>query len=53
MRLRIKEKVKRQDCKRTLSLNRKKIFDLNKKYNVETFSTAIRGRKAFATEQKL
>ena len=31
----------------------KKIFDLNKKYNVEMFSTAFRGGKAFAAEQKI
>ena len=31
----------------------KKIFDLNKKYNVDIFLTAVRGGKAFAAEQKL
>ena len=31
----------------------KKIFDLNKKINVDIFSTAVRGGKAFALEQKL
>ena len=31
----------------------KKIFDLNKKYNVDMFSTAVRGSKAFAADQKL
>ena len=30
-----------------------KIFDLNKKYNVDMFSTAVRGGKAFEAEQKL
>ena len=30
-----------------------KIKDLNDKYNVEIFSTGIRGRKAFAAEQKI
>ena len=30
----------------------RKIFDLNKKYSVEMFSTAVRGGKAFAAEQK-
>ena len=31
----------------------KKIFDLNKKYNVDMFLTVVRGGKAFAAEQKL
>ena len=31
----------------------RKIYDLNKKYNVDMFSTAVRGGKAFAAEQKL
>ena len=35
-----------------LEFKQKKIFDLNKKYNVEMFSTAVRGGKAFAAEQK-
>ena len=30
-----------------------KIFNLNKKYNVDMFSTAVRGEKGFATKQKL
>ena len=30
-----------------------KTKDLNDKYNVEMFSTDIRGRKAFAAEQKI
>ena len=34
-------------------LKQKKIFDLNKKYNVDIFSTAARGGKAFSAEQKL
>ena len=29
------------------------MFELNKKYNVDIFSTAVRVGKAFATEQKL
>ena len=29
----------------------KKIFDLNKKNNVDMFSTAVRGGKAFAAEK--
>ena len=28
----------------------RKSFDLNKKYNVDMFSTAVRGGKAFAAE---
>ena len=36
-----------------LEFKQKKIFALNKKYNVDMFSTAVRGRKAFAAEQKL
>ena len=31
----------------------RKIFDLNKKYNIGLFSTAVRGGKTFAAEQKL
>ena len=31
----------------------KKIFDLNKKFNVDMFSTAVKGGNAFAAEQKL
>ena len=30
-----------------------KIKDLNDKYNVEMFSTSVKGGKAFAAEQKL
>ena len=36
-----------------LEFKQKKIFALNKKYNVDTFSTAVRGGKAFAAEKKL
>ena len=31
----------------------RKMYDLNKKYNVNMFSTAVRGGKAFVAEQKL
>ena len=31
----------------------KKIFNLNKKFNVDMFLTAVRSRKAFAVEQEL
>ena len=50
-------KDKRKGQKTRLQTNQefkqKKIFDLNKKYNVDIFSTAVRGEKAFAAEQKL
>ena len=36
-----------------IEFKQKKIFALNKKYNVEIFSTAVRGGKTFAAEQKL
>ena len=36
-----------------LEFKQKKIFDLNKKYNVEMFSTAVSGGKAFTAEQKI
>ena len=48
---------KRKGQKTRLQTNQefkqKKIFDMNKKYNVEMFSTAVRGGKAFAAEQIL
>ena len=31
----------------------RKVYDLNKKYHVNMFSTAVRGGKAFVAEQKL
>ena len=31
----------------------RRIFDLNKKYNADMFSTAVRGGKAFAAKQEL
>ena len=31
----------------------KKIFELNEKFNLEMYSTNLRGRKAFAAEQKI
>ena len=36
-----------------LEFKQKKVFALNKKYNVDMFSTAVRGGKAFAAKQKL
>ena len=47
----IKNKKMRQQT--DLEFKQKKIFDLNKKYKVQMFSTAVRGGKAFAAEQKL
>ena len=38
---------------RDLQFKQEKIFDLNKKYNVDMFSMAVRGGKAFAAEQKI
>ena len=36
-----------------LEFQQNEIKNLNKKYNVEMFSTRVRGRKAFAAEQKI
>ena len=36
-----------------LEFKQKKIYDLNKKYNVEMCSSAVRCEKAFAAEQNL
>ena len=48
---------KRKGQKMRLQTNQKfkqrKTFDLNKKYNINLFSTAVRVGKAFAAEQKL
>ena len=48
-----KRKNKKMRLQTDLEFKQNKIFDLNKKYNVAMFSTAVRGGKAFATEQKL
>ena len=48
-----KRKNKKTRLQTDLEFKQKKIFDLNKKYNIEMFSTAVRGGKAFATEQKI
>ena len=48
-----KRKNKKMRWQTDLEFKQKKIFALNKKYNVDMFSTAVRGGKAFATEQKL
>ena len=36
-----------------LEFQQNEIKNLNKKYNVEIFSTRVRGGKAFAAEQKI
>ena len=36
-----------------LEFNQNKIKQLNKKFDVDMFHTKVRGRKAFAAEQKL
>ena len=48
-----KRKNKKMRLQTDLKFKQKKIFALNKKYNVDMFSTAVRGGKAFADEQKL
>ena len=48
-----KRKNKKMRVQTDLQFKQKKIFALNKKYNVDMFSTAVRGGKAFAAEQKL
>ena len=47
-----KRKNMKMKLQTDLEFKQKKIYDLNKKCNVEMFSTAVRGGKAFA-EQKL
>ena len=50
-------KEKRKDQKTRLQtdqeLKQKKLFELNKNYNVDMFSTVMRGSKAFAAKQKI
>ena len=48
-----KRKNKKMRLQTDLEFKQKKIYDLNKKYNVEMFSSEIRGGKAFPAEQKL
>ena len=48
-----KRKNKKMRLQTDIEFKQKKIFDLNKKYNVEMFSTAVRGGKTFLAEQKL
>ena len=47
-----KRKNKKMRLQTDLEFKQKKIFALNKKYNVDMFSTAVRGGKAFVAEQK-
>ena len=46
-------KNKKMRLQTDLIYKRKNIFALNKKYNVDMFSTAVRGGKAFVAKQKL
>ena len=48
-----KRKNKKMRLQTDLEFKQKKIFALNKKYNVDMFLTAVHGGKAFAAEQKL
>ena len=48
-----KRKNKQMRLQTDLEFKQEKIYDLNKKYNVDMFSTAVRGGKAFAAEQKI
>ena len=47
-----KRKNKKMRLQTDLESKQKKIFALNKKYNINMFSTAVRGGKVFAAEQK-
>ena len=51
--LKIIERDKKWDFKTDQEIKQRKNFELNKRYNVDMFSTAVRGGKAFAVEQKL
>ena len=48
-----KRKDKRMRLQTDLEFQQNEIKKLNKKYNVEMFSTKVRGGKAFAAEQKI
>ena len=48
-----KRKNRKMRLQTDLEFKQKEIYDLNKKYNVEMFSSAVRGCKASAAEQKL
>ena len=48
-----KRKNKKMRLQTDLEFKQKKIFALNKKYNVDMFSTAVRRGNAFAADQNL
>lgn len=48
-----KKKVRKQGFLTDREFKQKKIYDLNKKYNIDMFSTAVTGEKPFAEKQKL
>ena len=48
-----KRKNKKMRVQTDLEFKQKKIYNLIKKYNVDMFSIAVRGGKAFAAKQKL
>ena len=48
-----KQKNKKTTLQTDLEFKQKKILPLNKTYNIDMFSTAVRGRKAFVAEEKL
>ena len=48
-----KRKNKKMRLQTDLQFKQNKVFDLNKKYNVEMFSAAVRSGKAFAAKQKI
>ena len=48
-----KRKGKLMRLKTDLEFQQSEIKNLNKKYNVQMFSTKVRGSKAFAAEQKI
>ena len=45
-----KIKNKKMRLQTDFKFKQKKVYDLNKKYNVEMFSTAVSGGKAFAAK---
>ena len=47
------KKVQKTRLQTDQEFKQEKIFELNKKYNGEMFSTTVRGGKAFAAKQKL
>ena len=48
-----KRKTNKIRLQTDLEFRQNEIQNLNKKYNVEMFSTRVRGGKAFAAEQKI